>query len=214
MKTGEETLKLEGNGTFNMSNMSGNGPVTSWSEGRFVGDSGDGPKAGMYGVTVREGRLEIGTLGDDSDAPNVTAWSMAAGGQPLEGRAPAEIVVNNGTVTLSGAFKVDGYVGGTATNKLVVNGGTLSAKNQINVGLASRSAEGLAPAVVELNGGLLESRENNVNMYQNGSEMELFMNSGGTLKTVGIKGGEAADDLRGTAHFDGGRVRRRGRTRD
>ena len=201
VKTGEETLKLKGNGTFT---LTGGQPTTTWSgDGIFIGESGDGPKSGMYGVTVREGRLEIGTVGDDSDAPNVTAFSLAAGGQPLEGRAPAEIVMNNGTFTLEGAIKVDGYVGGAATNKLVVNGGTLSAKTQINVGLASRSAEELAPAVVELNGGLLESRENNVNMYQNGSEMELFLNSGGTLKTVGING-YAADDLRGTAHFDGG----------
>ena len=201
VKTGPETLRLKGNGSFNLSAGS---PTTTWSgEGLYIGESGDGPTRGMYGVTVREGRLEIGTVGDDSDAPNVTSFSLAAGGQPLDGRAPAEIVMNNGTFTLEGAIKVDGYVGGTATNRLVVNGGTLSAYSQINVGLASRSEEGLAPAVIELNGGRLESRSNNVNMYQNGSEMELFLNAGAELKSYGINGGSASD-LRGTAHFDGG----------
>ncbi len=202
VKTGAETLRLKGNGSFALTGATG--PTTAWSgEEIYVGASGDGPTRGMYGATVREGRLEIGTVGDDADAPNVTAFSLAAGGQPLEGRAPAEIVMNNGTVTLEGAIKVDGYVGGTATNKLVVNGGLLSARNEINVGLASRSAEGLASAVVELNGGILESREKNVVMYQNGSEMELFLNAGGALKSVGIAGGSASAPA-GTAHFDGG----------
>ena len=201
VKTGPETLRLKGNGSFTLSAGS---PTTTWSgDGLYIGESGDGPTRGMYGVTVREGRLEIGTVADANDAPHVAAYSLAAGGQPLEGRAPAEIVMNNGTVTLEGAIKVDGYVGGTATNRLVVNGGTLSAYSQINVGLAITDVANIAPAVVELNGGLLESRSNNVNMYQNGSEMELFLNSGGTLKTVGINGG-TADDLRGTAHFAGG----------
>ncbi len=201
VKTGPETLRLKGNGSFTLSAGS---PTTTWAgDGLYIGESGDGPTRGMYGVTVREGRLEIGTVADANDAPHVAAYSLAAGGQPLEGRAPAEIVMNNGTVTLEGAIKVDGYVGGTATNRLVVNGGTLSAYSQINVGLAITDVANIAPAVVELNGGLLESRSNNVNMYQNGSEMELFLNSGGTLKTVGINGG-TADDLRGTAHFAGG----------
>ena len=47
---------------------------------------------------------------------------MVAGSQPLDGRPPAEIEMNNGTVTLLGALKVDGYMGGTATNRVVVNG--------------------------------------------------------------------------------------------
>ena len=111
-----------------------------WGNGRFVGDSGDGPAEGMYGMTVREGRLVIGTLGDDADAPTVKAFSLAAGGQPQEGRAPSEIVVNNGTVTLAGgSLKVDGYMGGTATNKIVVNGGTVNVASAIGTGLDRKS---------------------------------------------------------------------------
>ena len=202
VKTGAETLKFKGNGTFD---LFGGSATTTWGvDANYIGESGDGPSSGTYGVTVREGRLEIGTAGDASDAPVVTTRSLAVGGQPLDGRAAAEIVVNNGTVTVDRGLKVDGYAGGSATNKLTVNGGTLSVGVAIAPGLAVRGAnDALAPAVVTINGGLLESRTDKVKLFENNNEMELFLNEGGTLKTLGFDGGSDGD-LRGVAHFDGG----------
>lgn len=201
VKTGAETLTLKGTGTFEF----GNNYVWTCGDGRFVGDSGDGPTECMYGFTVREGRLVIGTVDDPTDAPTVTAYSLAAGGQPLEGRAPAEIVMNNGTVTLpGGSLKVDGYLGGTATNSLTVNGGSISVGGALSVGLAIRGADDvLAPAVVTVNGGSVESRAEAVTLFANNNEMELFLNAGGALKSVGLAGGSSSA-LGGVAHFNGG----------
>ena len=203
VKTGEETLTLKGNGTFSLSSA---GPSTGWTDGRFVGDFGDGPTAGFYGITVREGRMVIGTVGDDSDAPNVTGWSMVAGAQPIDGRPPAEIEMNNGTVTLSGALKVDGYVGGGATNKIVVNGGTVNVGTYIGPGVAVRSADDvLAPAVLELNGGVVSSPTRVLTRSENGNELEVFLNEGAVLKTAGlVAASAAASATQGVFHCNGG----------
>ena len=202
VKTGAETLTLKGNGTFDLSDRT-MGLTTSWTAGRFIGDSGDGPTAGLYGISVREGRLAIGTVGDDSDAPNVSGWSMVAGSQPLDGRPPAEIEMNNGTVTLLGAFKIDGYMGGTATNRVMVNGGTINSGTYIGPGVAVRSAgDTLAPGILEINGGVM-SCLNAIRMFENENELEIFLNEGGTLKSAGMTGGSATTGA-GVFHANGG----------
>ena len=202
VKTGAETLTLKGNGTFDLSDTTA-GLNTSWTDGRFVGDSGDGPTAGLYGISVREGRLAIGTVGDGSDAPNVSGWSMVAGSQPLDGRPPAEIEMNNGTVTLLGALKVDGYMGGTATNRVVVNGGAINSGTYVGPGVAVRSAgDTLAPGILEINGGVV-SCLNPIRMFENENELEIFLNEGGTLKSAGMACGSATAGA-GVFHANGG----------
>ena len=202
IKTGDGELALKGTGNFALSL---NAPSTGWTtDGRYIGASGDGPTQGFYGITVREGRMTIGTVGDDADAPNVTGWSMVAGAQPLDGRPPAEIVMNNGTVTLSGALKVDGYVGGDATNRIVVNGGTINVGTYIGPGVAVRSAEDtLAPAVLELNGGVVSSPTRVLTRSENGNELEIFLNEGAVLKTAGLVN-QSDTTLAGVFHCNGG----------
>ena len=202
VKTGAETLTLKGNGTFDLSDMTA-GLNTSWTAGRFIGDSGDGPTAGLYGISVREGRLAIGTVGDGSDAPNVSGWSMVAGSQPLDGRPAAEIEMNNGTVTLLGALKVDGYMGGTATNRVVVNGGAINSGTYIGPGVAIRSADDtLSPGILEINGGVV-SCLNAIRMFENENELEIFLNEGGTLKSAGMTCGSSTIGA-GVFHANGG----------
>ena len=112
--------------------------------------------------------------------------------------------MNNGTVTLEGgSMKVDGYLGGTATNRIVVNGGTVSVGGAIGTGLAVRSADDvLSPGVLEINGGVVSCAEEVSCSYGN-NELEIFLNAGGVLKSVGLVGGSASAPA-GVAHFDGG----------
>ena len=113
MKTGGGDLVLKGNGTFELGNSN-----KSAGSKNGIGAYGDSPLDTLQSVTLANGRLVIGTVGDDADAPTVSqsgetdiggcTASVANGRRETAG----ELVMNNGTYTL-GIVELGYYAGNT-----------------------------------------------------------------------------------------------------
>ena len=152
MKKGAGDLILKGNGTFQLGNVdnahTGASPkdafgVAALSNG--IQANGDGPTTALKNLMVSEGRVVIGTVGDDDDAPMVTlpnGFSIGQRSAVTEGsmETAGEIVMNNGSFYSGSALYFPFYCGMPATTppegleaKLTINGGTFSV-SQVNMG--------------------------------------------------------------------------------
>ena len=136
MKTGGGDLVLKGNGTFELGNSN-----KSASGKKGIGLYGDSPVDTLQSVTLANGRLVIGTVGDDADAPTVSqSGETDIGGctaSETNGRreTAGELVMNNGTYTL-GIIELGYYAGNTNVTgdaredalvpRIEMNGGTVS----------------------------------------------------------------------------------------
>ena len=136
MKTGAGDLVLKGNGTFLLGNTYKNAGGK-----KGIGVYGDSPVDTLQSVTLANGRMVIGTVGDDADAPTVSqSGETDIGGctaSATNGRreTAGELVMNNGTYTL-GCLELGYYAGNTNVTgdaredalvpRFEMNGGTVT----------------------------------------------------------------------------------------
>ena len=135
-KTGAGDLILKGNGTFLLGNTN-----KGASGKKGIGLYGDSPVDTLQSVTLANGRMVIGTVGDDADAPTVSqSGETDIGGctaSATNGRreTTGELVMNNGTYTL-GIIELGYYAGNTNVTgdaredalvpRFEMNGGTVT----------------------------------------------------------------------------------------
>ena len=130
--------------------------------------NGDGPTTALKNLMVSEGRVVIGTVGDDDDAPMVTlpnGFSIGQRSAVTEGsmETAGEIVMNNGSFYSGSALYFPFYCGMPATTppeglhaKLTINGGTMSVAS-VNMGHDGTYHQTTA-ATLTLNGGAFNCR--------------------------------------------------------
>ena len=224
MKKGAGDLILKGNGTFTLGNQdnshTGANPkdafgVAALSNG--IQANGDGPTTALKNLMVSEGRLVIGTVGDDTDAPTVTlpyAFSIGHRSAVTEGsmETAGEIVMNNGSF-YANALYFPFYCGYPATTppegleaKLTINGGTFSV-SQVNMGHDGTYVQ-TAGATLTLNGGAFNCRGTYYMGYQAAtSEVDVaygIVVNGGTFTTKDLVVGNQAKSGAGEIHVNDG----------
>ena len=224
MKKGAGDLILKGNGTFVLGNQdsahTGSGTkdafgVASLSNG--IQANGDGPTTALKTLMVSEGRVVVGTVEDDTDAPTVTLPSNFTIGHRsavTEGsmETAGEIVMNNGSFygyTLYFPFYC-GYPAttpeGGLTAKLTINGGTFSVA-QVNMGHDGMFVQ-TAGAALEQNGGAFNCRGTYYMGYQAAtSEVDVAYSiviNGGTFTTKDLVAGNQAASGAGEIHVNAG----------
>ena len=225
MKKGAGDLILKGNGTFQLGNVdnahSGSNPkdafgVAALSNG--IQANGDGPTTALKNLMVSEGRVVIGTVGDDDDAPMVTlpnGFSIGQRSAVTEGsmETAGEIVMNNGSFYSGSALYFPFYCGMPATTppegleaKLTINGGTFSV-SQVNMGHDGTFVH-TTSASLTLNGGAFNCRGAYYMGYQAvTSEVDVAYSiviNGGTFTAKDIVLGNQAGSAPGEIHVNDG----------
>ena len=224
IKKGPGDLIFKGNGTFAFNNFQRDYVRTAFTDRQGISATGEPVDSALTSMLVSEGRLVIGTMGDDSDAPTVTSpQQLQVGGRTVDWNSgtngiyetSGEIVMNNGTVDVQKLWL--GYYCGMPGSvdpenlpraKLTVNGGTINAVNLETL----RDWQGFQSVQAEIvqNGGEIHTTGNMVLSYQqttNGATSSVTVN-GGLFESLGhIFMGN--DGLSGTGTFtlNGGEVR-------
>ena len=225
MKKGAGDLILKGNGSFQLGNVdnshTGANPkdafgVAGLSNG--IQANGDGPTTALKNLMVSEGRVVIGTVGDDDDAPMVTlpnGFSIGQRSAVTEGsmETAGEIVMNNGSFYSGSALYFPFYCGMPATTppegleaKLTINGGTFSV-SQVNMGHDGTFVH-TTSASLTLNGGAFNCRGAYYMGYQAvTSEVDVAYSiviNGGTFTAKDIVLGNQAGSAPGEIHVNNG----------
>ena len=214
MKKGTGDLILKGTGPFNLGNVD-NSYSSGTSSAQGVGAlsdgiqaNGDGPTTGLKYLMVSEGRVVVGTTGDDSDAPAVTTGNMTIGHRSAvtEGaiETAGELVMNNGSFYSSGQLIMSFYCGMLATTpegglhpKLTVNGGTFSV-GSVNMNHDWQGNQTTSPTI-EVNGGAFNCRGTftigNQLATSGVAQVSRVIVNGGTLTTKDLVVGNAAQTV-------------------
>ncbi|MBR0506281.1 MAG: hypothetical protein IJJ84_12825, partial [Kiritimatiellae bacterium] len=225
IKKGAGDLIFKGNGTFAFNNFQRDYGRSSFNDPQGIMPTGEPQDIALPSMLVSEGRLVIGTKGDDSDAPRVTSprvlqvggrttdWFSATGGVY---ETSGEIVMNNGTVDVQ-YFWLGYYCGTLGSNppdspphaKLTMNGGTLHATTGIE---SLRDWQGFQSVQAELvqNGGTIRSDSNmtfGIQMSTNGATTTVTINDGLFEANGHIYLGNASKTGTGTFTLNGGEVR-------
>ena len=223
MKKGAGDLILQGPGPFALGNQD-NAYSSGTSSAQGVGALSDGIKANGDGLTtilkpfiVSEGRVVVGTCGDDADAPYVTSPSVSIGHRSAvtEGamETAGELVMNNGTFYVAGTTYLSLYCGLLATTpseglhpKLTVNGGTFST-GAITMNHDWQGNQTAAPTI-EVNGGALNCRSTltigNQLATSGVEQVSRVIVNGGTFTTKDIVAGNAARSIASEIHINNG----------
>ena len=153
IKLGAGTLRLHGTGTFTANVAVNYSSTTSKDK---VAANGDGPSAGIQGVTVCGGTFVQGEVDDPDNAPTVTSTGTSPIGTPtLQG--DATWVLNNGLLNIGSALSIGYYAAKSLSPRptltFIQNGGTLKTTGSLHVGYGNSSWSHDTHARVEINGG-------------------------------------------------------------
>ncbi|MBR1587651.1 MAG: hypothetical protein IJ658_04925, partial [Kiritimatiellae bacterium] len=222
MKKGAGDLILKGNGTFLLGNVDSaysSGTDSAQGVGSLrdgVKANGDGPTSGVKNLMVSEGRLIIGTKGDDADAPTVTTGGFSVGHRSAVTQGAmeteGEIVMNNGTFTGAQLY-FPFYCGllastppGGLTQKITVNGGTFSVAG-VSMGQDWQCNQ-TASSTLEVNGGEFNCRGTYTMGHQAATsgvdQVYKILVNGGTFTAKDIVVGNAAQSAAGEIHINDG----------
>ena len=224
MKKGAGDLILKGTGSFVLGNQdnshTGKAPldaqgIAALSNG--IQANGDGPTTALKTLMVSEGRVVIGTVGDDTDAPNVTlpnGFTIGHRSAVTEGalETAGEIVMNNGSF-YGAALYFPFYCGVPATTppggleaKLTINGGTMSVAS-VNMGHDGTYNQTTA-ATLTMNGGAFNCRGTYTVGYQSVNlDADPFCKiilNGGTFTVKDLVVGNLANSAAGEIHVNSG----------
>ena len=223
LKKGAGDLILKGNSTFvlgNQDNAYSSGTDSAQGVGSLtdgIKANGDGPTTAIKSLMVSEGRIVIGTTGDDEDAPTVTTTSVTIGQRTAvtEGamETAGELVMNNGSFYASSVLYFPFYCGMLATTppegihaKLTINGGTFSVSGA-NMGHDVQGNQ-TSDATLEVNGGEFISRGTFSMCHQAATSGVEQVNSiivnGGTFTTKDLNVGNNANSAPGEIHINDG----------
>ena len=123
LKLGSGTLTLHGTGTFSPNvRVDYNGTA----DNRRVAANGDGPPTTFRDINISNGAFVQGEVGDDANAPTVSAPQLTVGAYTLKG--PSTYVLNNGLLSVSSTIWL-GYYAPNGNNYMLTlrqNGGTLT----------------------------------------------------------------------------------------
>ncbi|HRR34655.1 MAG TPA: autotransporter-associated beta strand repeat-containing protein [Kiritimatiellia bacterium] len=157
IKSGSGTLTFAGTGTFRLGNTGSNYNINDLTGYPANGDSAT---SGIQSALIAEGKVLIGAVGDDANAPVIVAngdfWTgthTTATGIETTG----ELVMNNGLVTVGSTFGAGYYNGDTNTApqglapKVTINGGTINSAS-LMLGWDYRGIQTCRPELT-LNGG-------------------------------------------------------------
>lgn len=201
IKTGSADLKLAGSGSYS---FAGNG--VGWSAtatDNEIGENGESPVAGYRGLSVREGKVVVGSQPDD--APTVTASSLSVGSNPAATDIPAELIVSNGTVNVVGNSYISPADG--RQNRIELSGGTLSLGGTFDPGdMSGMDVEGRSPGMVEINDGGRLVFGGKFQLYNGDKgEMEVDLNEGGVISAYSdFTSSKSTVPYRGTLRLNGG----------
>ena len=224
MKKGAGDLILKGTGSFVLGNQdnahTGSAPkdaqgIAALSNG--IQANGDGPTTALKTLMVSEGRLVVGTVGDDTDAPNVTlpnGFTIGHRSAVTEGalETAGEIVMNNGSF-YGAALYFPFYCGVPATTppggleaKLTINGGTMSVAS-VNMGHDGTYNQTTA-ATLTMNGGAFNCRGTYYVGYQSvnldADPLHKIVVNGGTFTVKDLVVGNLANSAAGEIHVNNG----------
>ena len=225
VKKGAGDLIFKGNGTFTFNNFQRDYGRSSFNDPQGIMPTGEPQDNALPSMLVAEGRLVIGTTGDDADAPHVTTPRVfQVGGRTVDWNSWAngicetsgEIVMNNGT--LDAQYVWLGYYCGMPGSvdpenlphaKLTMNGGTIHATEGVE---SLRDWQGYQSVQAELvqNGGTIRSDKRvnfGLQISTNGATTAVTINDGLFEAGEHIYMGSASGTGPGTFTLNGGEVR-------
>ncbi|MBQ7189998.1 MAG: hypothetical protein IJR99_11350 [Kiritimatiellae bacterium] len=197
-KMGEGTLYLKGTGAFAMGNKDINYNANDLAG---IGKNGDSPTSTFRSAMIGGGgRMVIGTVGDDTDAPSVTASGEFMIGSLLSGsngknEKGGELVMNNGHI--SSTYLGAGYYGGIKGNapetvlmKYTQNGGDVTCSYFRTLQDQTKTQD--AKAVITINGGTLTGGASYLNAYPGVHAETEWTQNGGTVTLANLTVGQNA----------------------
>ncbi|MBR0506020.1 MAG: autotransporter-associated beta strand repeat-containing protein, partial [Kiritimatiellae bacterium] len=225
IKKGAGDLVFKGNGLFELGNIQVD---YNADKAQGITPTGESPNNAVTGTLLADGRLVIGTKGDDSDAPYVTtAHHITLGGRTTDWNSWAngvcekagELVLNNGFVDMRTSLWMGYYCGVTGSTdpanpphgKLTVNGGVFSA-TAIEM-LRDWQGYQTIQAEIEQNGGVIRATATGTSVSlghqiaTNGATAKITINDGLFDVAYDVLMGNAANTGPGTFIVNGGEVR-------
>ncbi len=225
IKKGAGDLVFKGNGLFELGNIQVD---YNADKAQGITPTGESPNNAVTGTLLADGRLVIGTTGDDSDAPYVTtAHHITLGGRTTDWNSWAngvcekagELVLNNGFVDMRTSLWMGYYCGVTGSTdpanpphgKLTVNGGVFSA-TAIEM-LRDWQGYQTIQAEIEQNGGVIRATGSGnsvvvgTQIATNGATAKVTINDGLFDVAYDVLMGNAANTGPGTFIVNGGEVR-------
>ena len=227
IKKGAGDLVFKGNGLFELGNIQVD---YNADKAQGITPTGESPNNAVTGTLLADGRLVIGTKGDDSDAPYVTtAHHITLGGRTTDWNSWAngvcekagELVLNNGFVDMRTSLWMGYYCGVTGSTdpanpphgKLTVNGGVFSA-TAIEM-LRDWQGYQTIQAEIEQNGGVIRATGSGnsvvvgMQIATNGATAKVTINDGLFDVAYDVLMGNAANTGPGTFIVNGGATTRR-----
>ena len=215
MKKGAGDLILKGSGTFNIGDQD-NSAKGAYYTTDGVQANGDGPTTGLKNLIVSEGRVVIGTVGDDTDAPIVKTGGFIIGHHsavtPGALETAGELVMNNGTFN-GGYLYHSFYCGLLSTTppgglepKLTINGGTFNV-TAVNMGHDGQGNQTASPTLT-VNGGEFNCSGTFSMCHQGATsgveQVSRIIVNGGTFWANNLNVGNNANSAPGEIHINDG----------
>ena len=197
-KAGPGDLFVKGTGAF----ILGNKQVDKSSE-LGAGVNGDSPTSTFRASQICGGRVVIGTVGDETDAPNVSVTGEVTIGSLLSGtnglnETGGELMMNNGSITTSSILGLGYYCGirnyaqERPLLKYTQNGGEVAVKYLRS--LWDKTYTQNAKAVFEINGGTLTANgdTSTFSVHPGVNAETEYTQNGGEVYLSGILCGDVA----------------------
>ena len=215
MKKGAGDLILKGSGTFDIGDQN-NSAKGAYYTTDGVQANGDGPTTALKNLIVSEGRVVIGTVGDDTDAPTVKTGDFIIGHHsavaPGALETAGELVMNNGTFN-GGYLYHSFYCGLLSTTppgglepKLTINGGTFNVTG-VNMGHDGQSNQTASPTLT-VNGGAFNCSGTFSMCHQGATsgveQVSRIIVNGGTFWANNLNVGNNANSAPGEIYINDG----------